>query len=428
MSYDNWNKYSLDDVCIKVTDGSHYSPKETGGKYPMLSVKDMKDNGFDYSSCKMIDEIQYKKLLDSDCVPQINDVLVAKDGSYMKHVFVTKEFKEEAVLSSIAILRPNLNKILPDFLKYYFLNPPMKNNIKENYVSGSAVPRIVLKDFKKMSLLIPDIVEQKAIANILSSLDDKIELNNKINKNLEELAQTLYKRWFVEFEFPNENGEPYKSSGGEMVESELGLIPKGWEVKELSEIASIIRGLSYKGKHLSDSGTKMINLGNIQPMGGFRYDKLKHYNGEYKERHIVHSGDLIIANTDMTSHREILGTPILVPLEFRLDCIFSHHLYAIKDTEISNYYLYYYFLSDQFKKMAENFANGTTVLSINIKDVKKTKVLIPNNTILTRFVNYSKNIKDKINTLFIESNKLSKVRDTLLPKLMNGEIEVPIEK
>ena len=179
-----WEKTTLENICIKITDGSHFSPKEQQTGYPMYSVKDMDEYGFNRSSCKFISKDDFSKMVQNDCVPQINDILVAKDGSYLKHIFLIKEQKDEAILSSIAIFRPNILKIIPKYLVYIFKNPITKQIISDNYVSGSALPRIVLKDFKKIELLIPSLSEQRKIVSILSLLDEKIELNNKINDNL----------------------------------------------------------------------------------------------------------------------------------------------------------------------------------------------------------------------------------------------------
>ena len=126
---------TLGDVCSKITDGSHYSPKNKSNGYPMLSVKDMTEYGFDYSKCKRIDSNELNKMMKNDCVPKTNDILVAKDGSYLKHIFITKEQKKEAILSSIAIFRPNTNKIYPLFLNYLLKNPIMKSTIKNRMIT-----------------------------------------------------------------------------------------------------------------------------------------------------------------------------------------------------------------------------------------------------------------------------------------------------
>jgi type I restriction enzyme S subunit len=238
----------LNQLCSKITDGSHYSPKGIDSGIPMLSVKDMEDNRFSYADCKYISNEDYLDLIKSDCKPLLNDVLIAKDGSYLKHVFVIRNETEQAVLSSIGILRPNLKKIVPEYLKYYLQTKSVKETVAKKYVSGSALPRIILKNFGEIDVIYKDITTQHKIASVLSALDSKIELNNRINAELETMAKTLYDYWFVQFDFPDENGKPYKTSGGMMVWNEelKREIPEGWEVEILENVVDKI--IDNRGK------------------------------------------------------------------------------------------------------------------------------------------------------------------------------------
>lgn len=177
-------RYRLQDVCSVITDGSHFSPAGRKTGYPMFSVKDMREYGFSYESCKYISEEDFIKLKANGCVPRKGDVLVAKDGSYLKEVFVCRETKNEAVLSSIALFRPNLEKISSDYLCYLLKTPKIHNYIENNCVSGSALPRIVLKSFKPIELDIPSREKQDSIVSTIKPLDDKILINKKINENL----------------------------------------------------------------------------------------------------------------------------------------------------------------------------------------------------------------------------------------------------
>lgn len=189
---DGWNIVSLEDVCIKITDGSHYSPKdEPGAPYPMYSVKDMETYGFNSSSCKHISATEFERMKKSDCVPSVNDILVAKDGSYLKEIFICSEQKDEAVLSSIAIFRPNPNVILPDVLLFLLKQPSVRADVADNYVSGSALPRIVLKDFKKYQFTLPPVNEQRKIGDILHSFRMQIAANVKENHRLTSLRDSL---------------------------------------------------------------------------------------------------------------------------------------------------------------------------------------------------------------------------------------------
>lgn len=169
---------TLGDVCSKVTDGSHYSPKDDiTSTIPMLSVKDMGTYDFDLGSCKHISEEDYAQMVANDCVPLVNDILVAKDGSYLKEIFICNEQRKLAILSSIAIFRPNLEKIYPEILLAFLKTPSVLREVKENYVSGSALPRIVLKDFKKLRFKLPPMAKQHELANILSSIRAQIAMN-----------------------------------------------------------------------------------------------------------------------------------------------------------------------------------------------------------------------------------------------------------
>ena len=151
MIPEGWKVGTLGEVCNKITDGSHYSPKDNPkSNIPMLSVKDMQKYSFDYSKAKHIDEEEFAKMKSNDCVPLVNDILVAKDGSYLKEIFICKNEIKQAILSSIAIFRANKSIIYPIVLLCVLKSPRTLKNVSENYVSGSALPRIVLKDFNEV--------------------------------------------------------------------------------------------------------------------------------------------------------------------------------------------------------------------------------------------------------------------------------------
>lgn len=174
----NWTEVSLDDVCTRITDGSHYSPADSpDSPYPMYSVKDMETYGFNPSACKHISEEDFRKMKKGDCVPLLNDILVAKDGSYLKEIFICSEDKDEAILSSIAIFRPDINIIMPEILLYLLKQPSVRQDVGDNYVSGSALPRIVLKDFKKYRFMLPPMDEQLKIGSVLHA----IRMQTKVN-------------------------------------------------------------------------------------------------------------------------------------------------------------------------------------------------------------------------------------------------------
>lgn len=153
MIPEGWKITALEDVCHRITDGSHFSPASVSDGLPMASVKDMHDWGFDMDGCRKVSEEDYEQLVRNDCRPLKNDVLIAKDGSYLKHAFVVEDDMNLVILSSIAILRPN-NKMQPHFLSMHLKEPQVKSRLT-GYVSGVAIPRIVLKDFRRFQVLYP---------------------------------------------------------------------------------------------------------------------------------------------------------------------------------------------------------------------------------------------------------------------------------
>ncbi len=405
-----WKEIILEKVCNKITDGSHFSPKLlSNGTRIIATVKDMGEYDFDYSKCKKISEEEYQSLLKNDCKPLKNDILFSKDGTIGK-IIVFDGKMDLVILSSIAILRPNIDLVNPKFLGYYLKSYKSQNEINENYKSGSVIPRVILKDFKRFPISLPSLPTQTAIAEILSSLDDKIELNNKINKELEDLAQTLFKRWFIDFEFPNENGEPYKSSGGEMVESELGEIPKGWEVKTLKDEFILNMGQSPTGDTYNTIGDGMIFFQGRSDFG-FRFPSIRMYTNDPKK--IAKKFETLI------SVRAPVGD-INMASE---DCCIGRGLGSISHIFKLYSYTYYKILSIQVElKSYDN--EGTVFGSINKETLGNIKSIIPPIDICKSFNDLSVANDGLIFNMVNECQQLTNLRDTLLPKLISGELEV----
>lgn len=193
---ENSTEVSLGELCVKVTDGSHFSPKDDSNSIiPMLSVKDMRKYDFTFESCKHISEEDFQKMIDNDCVPYVDDILVAKDGSYLKEIFICNEQRKIAVLSSIAIFRPNRTIIYPEILLAFLKSPRVLQEVRDNYVSGSALPRIVLKDFKKLKFFLPSLTIQEKIQPLLNSIREQIAINISENKKMMEMRDSLIRRF-----------------------------------------------------------------------------------------------------------------------------------------------------------------------------------------------------------------------------------------
>lgn len=312
----------------------------------------------------------------------------------------------------------------PQFIYYY-----LETLNLQHYAGGSAVPTLNRNHIHPISVCVPsEIEEQKQIASIFSTIDEKVETNNVINKKLEEMAQAIFKQWFVDFEFPNEDGEPYKSSGGDMVESEMGMIPKGWEIKVLGNVLNTIEaGNRPKGGagNLTE-GIPSIGAENIIGLGRYDYSKEKFVTEEYfknMKKGIVESEDVLLYKDGAQLGRK---TMFMDGYPHKHCCINSHVFILRTDGLISQNYLYFWLDQECMTQNIINLNANSAQPGINQVQVKSLKILVPNKSIINKFdivvVSLLKKIFANCNT----NNNLSKLRDNLLPKLMSGEIRVPI--
>lgn len=388
-SMSEWKEKKLYEVCQKITDGSHYSPVAVIKGYPMLSVKDMREYDFDFSSCKNISNEDFCKMRQNDCIPQVGDVLVAKDGSYLKEIFCCKEYRDIAILSSIAIFRPNQNIISPDFLCYLLKTPFIFNYISKNCVSGSALPRIVLKSFKDVCIPVPDLFTQSEIAGILSSLDAKIETNNKLNEKLEEMAQAIFKSWFVDF-------EPFKDKP--FHETEIGYIPQIFESGVLGDLCTFKRGKGLLSKDAI--------FGNVPVIAGGMKPACYHNIANTKAPVVTVSGSGANAGYTQIHNVDVWAS----------DCSFI-------DSNCENLYYVYCFLSRR-PKLLRHSQTGAAQPHVKPADIHRFQVVIPTKDVINEFQQIVKPLFDRIGMNKKENDRLASLRDTLLPRLMSGELIV----
>lgn len=326
----------------------------------------------------------------------------------------------------------------PHFVYYFFRN-------FARYLSaldvGSANPTLNRNHVHPIPTLWPPLPEQHAIARILSSLDDKIELNRKMNATLEAMAQAIFKSWFVDFDPVRAKAEGRAPVGMDeetaalfpdgFKRSEVGTIPEGWPVTKMEEQVVAVKGLSYKGSGLSDSGMPLHNLNSVYEGGGYKYEGIKYYTGEYKDRHLVSPGDLIVTNTEQGFDFLLIGYPAIVPKHFSSSGLFSHHLFRVRPLETSpltNYYLYFLLMTPNVREQVISCTNGTTVNMLSIDGLKYPKFTLPSKELISKFTQVVSPIFEMMENNFEQSRTLAALRDTLLPKLISGEVRVPVDE
>ena len=426
MSSNNniWKKLKISECAEIICGGTPSTSKMEywDGNIPWITPKDLSNYNSMYISKgnRNISELGLKNS-SAKLLPK-NTILLTTRAPIGYIAIAKNELSTNQGFKSLIMKDGNI----PEFF-YYLLKYNM-DSIK-NLGNGTTFMEVNSTSLKKLELNIPPLEEQKKIASILSSLDDKIELNNRMNKILEEMAQTIFKEWFVNFNFPSEEGKPYKDSGGKMIESELGAIPEGWEITNLEEICNIYSGYSYSSKDLSSSSDAMVTIKNFERNGGFKLDGFKEIiiSDKVKENHYANLYDVIVAHTDITQKADIIGNPILLLSKGKYNnLIISMDLVKVtlKNNDISNTVLYNILSNINFKNHCLSYSSGTTVLHLSKKALPSYKLAYPNSKLLKKLSNILEPIYKKISIIYEENQKLDSIRDTLLPKLMSGEIKI----
>ena len=363
---------------------------------------------------------------------QPGDILMTGAGT-LGLLSIVPDSIEPGIMNQ-ALIRVRLNEkvIYKPYFMYYF--PWAIKKVATRINGDSVIPNLPPLDvLKKIEINIPSLDEQKLIADSLAIVDSKILNNGAICTELEAMARTLYDYWFVKFDFPDENGKPYKSSGGKMVwhEQLKREIPEGWEVKRLSEVIyPTERGISYSTPNIkTGEGVLMLNLATFMPGGGeYKADGLKHFLGDYPQNKVLKPYELIMCNTQQTAIKfetDIIGRAMLVPDIFDGDVVFSHHVNVIRTKdEDMRYYLLYLFNSDYYHKYISGFTNGTNILGLSFSGVEEYLTEVPSHELLKEFGTIVLNAEKKKSEILKENQQLTSLRDFLLPMLMNGQVKV----
>lgn len=300
------------------------------------------------------------------------------------------------------------------FLYYHLLDFDL-----DRLKSGSAVPGLNRNDFYEETVALPPLDEQKKIAELLNNFDRKIETNNRISNKLEELAHTLFKHQFIDFE-----------SYSDFKDSEIGKIPDDFEMVEVDDLVWSGRGYSYTSEYLDkedeiEGSYPMINLKNVKEGGGFRTDGYKYYTEDsMKDRYLIEEGDLIVAITDLTQEGGLIGSPALIPELDEDKNIISQDVAKIVPEEVPREFLYHLFKTERFQEYAKSVATGTTVLHLSLTSIGEFEFALPPEEEIEEFAQLARKIHKKKSSIIQENSRLEDIRDTLLPKLVSGEVRV----
>ena len=427
---EEWEKIKISDIGHVVTGKTpRTSIKENyGGYIPFLTPSDDLSNKFAPITNKALTDKGLTEV--RNCLLPKNSICVSCIGSDLGKVVMLK--KPTVTNQQFNSIIPNEN-YSPDFVYYLMIIVGKRLNFLSK--TSTAVPIINKSTFSNFEVEVPSCLHnQTQIAKILSSLDDKIELNNRINANLEEQAQALFRRWFVDFEFPNEEGLSYKSNGGKFVESELGKIPEGWTVGNISEIIESTLGGDWGKEFKEGNYTREV----FCIRGADIPDIKKGTRGKMPIRYIIEknflnksleSEDLVVeisggSPTQSTGRVCRISTELLSKYKDSLIC--TNFCRAIKPTVGFSSYIFYlweYLYSQGVMFTYENGTTGIKNLDMN-RLIQKELIVIPNKNILKEFSILVNSNNKIIQSNGKESENLSSLRDSLLPQLMNNEFKI----
>jgi type I restriction enzyme S subunit len=402
----NWKTYKLEDALEVLIDYRGKTPKKTLSGIPLVTAKIVKRGAIqepkEFIAIKDYDKWMVRGF------PEIGDIVLTTEAP-LGEVAIIKNNKI-ALAQRIVTLRGTVNILDSTYLKY-FLQSSIGQNRLVARESGTTVTGIKQSELRKVLIECPPYKEQTQIANILSAIDDKIENNLAINKTLEDMAMALYKHWFVDF-------GPFQE--GEFIDSELGLIPKGWEVKSVYSTAQFINGAAFKPKDFIDNTEVGLPVIKIVEIKQGITSQTKYSNKKLDEKYIINNNDILFPwsgnpHTSLGIHLWDKGKALL-----------NQHIFVVR-VDILNSKC---FVFNTLKNLLPTFINlathkQTTGLGhVTISNLKELNITTPDNNIIKEYESIANPILELIYNNQIESNKLTKLRDTLLPKLISGEVRL----
>lgn len=349
-----------------------------------------------------------------------------------RYAYVNVDKPEDYVVSTkLMVLRNKTKDVLTRYVYYFLTYDGTLDYLQmraENRIGS--FPQITFDIVKILELNVPDLKTQQKIVDVIFAIDTKIDLNNRINAELEAMAKTIYDYWFMQFDFPNHNGKPYKSSGGKMIwNKDLNReVPAGWEVTELRNYLSSNRGVSYNGNDITGIGTPMINLNSFNINSTYKPEGIKSFSGSYSASKILRPFDLVMCNTQQTAldpQKDIIGKSVLVPDIFESEIVSSHHVTTINvKKDALKYYLNSLFNTEYFHRYISGYATGTNILGLNFEGVLSYRTAIPPDDLLSKYKSIIVNVEKQKSETIKENQKLTELRDWLLPMLMTGQVKV----
>ncbi len=383
---------------------------------PLVKGENLQQGYIDWKASKYWSSHEYEGLKKYHLVQ--GDIVIAMDRPWvtagLKWSYIKQNDPKSLLVQRVARLRAK--KELDQTYLRYLISSEYFSLYVQPIVTGVNVPHISGKQIGDFKIPVPELKTKKKIAAILSTYDDLIENNKRRIALLENMAEEIYREWFVRFRFP----------GYQTAEFEKG-IPRGWETGKANLFFDHVKGKSYKSDEISEvdeSSMPFITLKSFNRGGGYREDGLKLYSGKYSDKQVVFEGDVVMAVTDMTQNREVVGRVARVPDVGKKGAVISLDVIKLIPKTISSTYLYSYMKYSGFGDFIKSFANGANVLHLKPDLVTQQVIVVPTENLRYQFDVLVEPIHEQIGILTKEISNLEETRKCLLPRLISGKLSV----
>ena len=403
--------------------GTQFSASEYVSEgIPVINVKNIGygsiiEKGLDHVSKNTLERLSEHKLKEGD-------IVFGRKGSVDRHCLIRREQNGWMQGSDCIRVRFTDASVYSEFVSYYLLTDAVKMKINNSAV-GSTMASLNTDILGDIDIILPDYAEQKSIALTLGIIDKKIKNNNRINDYLEEMAKTIYDYWFVQFDFPDEKGNPYKSSNGEMIYTDDHILPKGWKICKIRDIiSSICTGLNPRDNFSLGSGNiKYITVKNLTTKGTLDFTGCDTI--DESARTIIHNRSDIQIGDILFASIAPLGRCYLIQEE-PTNWDINESVFSIRANVdvVTPTFLYLYFMSDAFIKQATSSSTGSIFKGIRINTLLDTELCVPPLSVITQFEDKLASMLPLKSKCFEEIQKLTNLRDWLLPMLMNGQATI----
>lgn len=398
----------LDTVCELIVDCPHSTEPDEGQGYPIIRTPNIGQGYLNFDGVQRVGKEAYDRR-NARAIPRPGDLILAREAP-AGNVGIIPEEMDVCLGQRTVLIRPNRDKVNPFYLNYYLNAPKQRHRLLRN-ANGATVSHINMPIIRNLPVYLPPLPTQQRIAGVLSAYDKLIENNRRQIKLLEEAARRLYKEWFIDLRFPGHEATPIHNG-----------LPEGWRKGSLLDLADVIRGCSYSSEQIISGERTLINLGNLNPFGGFRFGYEKPFSGKARDNQAVCQGEVVMGLTEQAEG--LAGYAALLP-HVPKGSVVSADLVKLNPHEgVPDVFLYALLRFGRLSALISPLANGTKIKHLRPESLPRAVAVLPTIALMQQYADAASPMFRQIALAEQQIAAAREARDRLLPKLMSEEIGV----